>query len=390
MESYSLDRRTLLKLAGMMALNATFNAGCAAQKPVAEGVPAPVQPEAKRRLARVQLSPDRFVRVDVALRPFRPSGFVVRGENLGKKTVIHNYGHGGAGITLSWGTAHLALGEARKTGKRQCAVLGCGAVGLATARLMQRAGWQVTIYARDLPPDTFSNVPGGQWSPFAVFERNQVTPEFERQYQLALRLSLRTFQSLVGDYYGVRWIDHYILKNDPINLPDYYEEVTDLLPGYVDLAPGDHPFGYRHVRRMATIMADPPIYLNALVRDFQMAGGRIVPREFFSRAELLDLAEPVIVNCTGLGAQELFADKEMFPVKGQLIVLLPQPDVDYMVGAGSLYMHPRKDGILLGGTVEPGVSSLDPNPQEIERVMQGQRQLFGGMKSEQPGTAGGA
>src|SRR5438270_4416099 len=83
------------------------------------------------RLARVRVSEDRVIRTITGLRPFRPSGFVVRGEKRGEKTVIHNYGHGGAGITLSWGTAQLAVEEGAKSEARDCAVLGCGVVGLS-------------------------------------------------------------------------------------------------------------------------------------------------------------------------------------------------------------------------------------------------------------------
>ena len=64
-----------------------------------------------------------------------------------------------------------------------------------------------------------------------------------------------------------------------------------------------------------------------------------------------------------LGARELFGDRELMPIKGQLTVLLPQPEVDYaMVGMG-LYMFPRRDGIVLGGTFERGVETMEPNPE---------------------------
>jgi glycine/D-amino acid oxidase-like deaminating enzyme len=49
------------------------------------------------------------------------------------------------------------------------AVLGCGGVGGATARLLQRRGWRVRIYARDLPPETTSNIAGAQWLPSPFF-----------------------------------------------------------------------------------------------------------------------------------------------------------------------------------------------------------------------------
>jgi glycine/D-amino acid oxidase-like deaminating enzyme len=76
------------------------------------------------------------IRTVVGLRPYRPSGFVVRREAIQEKTIVHNYGHGGGGITLSWGTAHLAVEQALPTGAMRMAVLGSGAVGLATARLL--------------------------------------------------------------------------------------------------------------------------------------------------------------------------------------------------------------------------------------------------------------
>jgi len=46
----------------------------------------------------------------VGLRPFRPSGVRLERDRLRDgRTVIHNYGHGGAGFTLSWGCAREVL-----------------------------------------------------------------------------------------------------------------------------------------------------------------------------------------------------------------------------------------------------------------------------------------
>lgn len=93
----------------------------------------------------------------VGLRPYRASGLVIRSETAGGKTVIRNYGHGGGGVSLSWGAARLAVEEALLSGQRNFAVIGCGCVGLATARLLQHRGFMVTMYAKDLPPYTTPN-----------------------------------------------------------------------------------------------------------------------------------------------------------------------------------------------------------------------------------------
>src|SRR5579863_7928993 len=105
-----LSRRALLA-GSSLAL-----AGCATRRVAI--VPTP-------HLARVKVAAGRVIRTIAGLRPFRPSGFVVRAEKFDDKLVIHNYGHGGAGITLSWGTGLLAVREAAASEARECAVIGC-------------------------------------------------------------------------------------------------------------------------------------------------------------------------------------------------------------------------------------------------------------------------
>ena len=71
--------------------------------------------------------------------------------------MIHHYGYGGSGWSLSWGSGYEAMQMALATGERDFAVIGCGAIGLTTAVLLARTGARVTIYAKDLPPFTRSS-----------------------------------------------------------------------------------------------------------------------------------------------------------------------------------------------------------------------------------------
>ena len=130
------------------------------------------------------------------------------------------------------------------------------------------------------------------------------------------------------------------------------------------------------------MLIEPAIYLNALLRDFFTSGGRLVVREFHTPEELAHLPENPIFNCTGLGARAPFNDAELIPIKGQLAFLLPQPEVDYMtVGPGDIYMFPRRDGVLLGGSHERGEWSTEPDPATTERILRENGVLFGGMRS---------
>ena len=366
-----VSRRTLL-LSASAAL-----AGCATRR-------TPLLPPAAR-LSRVRVSPDRVIRTIVGLRPYRPSGFVVRAEKFGDKLVVHNYGHGGAGITLSWGTAQLAVDEGMKGSRRDCAVIGCGVVGLSTARLLQERGFQPTIYAREMPPATTSNVAGGLWSPVTVYDHTRITSEFRTQYAAAAATAFRRYQSLAGEWYGVRWLPLYSLDTEgPHQMPPPTSAnytVEPLYPAARQLTASENPFPAPFAYRKQSMLIEPAIYLAALVRDFELAGGKIVIREFRSSAEIASLTESTVYNCTGLGARTLFGDEELTPVRGQLTFLLPQPEIDYMtVGPGDIYMFPRRDGILLGGTHEEGNWSLAVNEQTTARVLRENAALFNGMR----------
>ena len=96
-------------------------------------------------LAPVLVDESRVIRTIAGLRPYRRSGFVVRAEALGLKRLVHNYGHGGGGITLSWGSSRLATELGLPGHSGPVAVIGAGVMGLSTARLVQEAGFPVTI-----------------------------------------------------------------------------------------------------------------------------------------------------------------------------------------------------------------------------------------------------
>lgn len=326
-------------------------------------------------LAPLDLDPARVIRAYGCLRPYRAGGFVVRRDQFGDKVLVHNYGHGGAGITLSWGTSTLAarLGLAGHSGP--VAVIGAGIMGLTTARLVQEAGFPVTIYTAELPANTTSSLAGGQWGPTGHYREAAVTPEWRGQYKAALAISWERFKALDGSRYGVRWLPTYT-EADRVGAPG-------LEPYYPDsraLGERDHPFPERDLAVYRTMYIEVGRFLAQLTGDFLSDGGRMRVRRFASAADLSELPEPLLFNCTGLGARDLFGDPELGPVRGQIVVLAAQPELQYAYTLPSGYMFPRGDGIILGGTFERGVSDTSPDPQAIAGIMQSHRRLFASLR----------
>lgn len=330
-------------------------------------------------LVPVTVDAGKVIRTIGGLRPYRPSGFVVRRDELGGKALIHNYGHGGGGMTLSWGSAHLAVEMAGEVSGKECAVIGGGVMGLSTARLLQLHGAKVTIHTSELPPNTVSNVAGAQWWPFSVFDDNRRTEAFGRQYVAAANFSFQYFQRLVGPRWGVRWLPNYYLSSGPprngwIGGPGGV--LRDLQIGLQDFAPGEHVFSEGYARRFHTMMIEPSIYLTELLAEVQGAGARIGIRTFADASEVLSLPEQLVFNCTGLGAKQLFGDEELMPIKGQLSFLMPQPEVNYNLITETHYMFPRTDGILLGGSYEKGQWNTAPDVAVADSILRYHQALF--------------
>src|SRR5436190_3423104 len=123
-----VNRRNFLKLAGLTALPIALGTSTAfGFGPNQFGSPSAKasRPFQNAALKRVNVSPNRVIRTVVGLRPFRPTGFVLKSEKIDSKIIVHNYGHGGGGISLSWGTSTLAVDLALQTKETSFAVLGC-------------------------------------------------------------------------------------------------------------------------------------------------------------------------------------------------------------------------------------------------------------------------
>ena len=327
----------------------------------------------------VKSSMDRVLQSVVGLRPFRPQGYRLETEYMAEKTIVHNYGHGGAGITLSWGTSEIAAKQAAAANNHQIAILGAGVMGLTTALILARKGYDVRMYAENFPPYTTSNIAAALWLPTSYYDRNAVTQDFARLDTSIIRNAFKRFLNYTNrPEYGVYWNNYHLLLPSVPKTNRVQPGGNDLYPE-LTLSTTQTLFNFPYQKRMKALMIDPNYYLEKLFSDAQIAGVQSNLKQFSHLKQILSLPEKTIVNCTGLGAKKLFGDDTMIPVQGQLTHLLPQKEINYSyvtpTPEGYLYMFPRKGSIVLGGTSVRGAYSTQPDMALTQRMVKGHAEL---------------
>jgi D-amino-acid oxidase len=373
--------------------------GCAPKVRSAATPPGIAPHDLLPKLMPIRAEVDRIFRVTVCLRPFRAAGPRLDVERVGDKVVVHNYGHGGSGWSLSWGSSGIAVEKAMAVGEKEIAVIGCGALGLTSGILLQRAGAKVTIYAKERPPEVRSARATGSWTPDSrIALTNSVAPDFPALWEKMCRASFHTYESYLGMAGNpVEWTDRYALsdvnpaevqairrRDDTLSFARYQDRVADLTPHSQDLRTGSHPFPTRYVRRNSSLTFNIAAYSRQLVTDFLVEGGKIERVEFHSPTDLNQLPQKVMINATGYGARELWKDESIIPVRGQIAWLIPQPEVNYGVSYKNVNVLSRRDGIVVqdGGKGEMdgyNDSNEQPSREAAESAVRVVAELYGRM-----------
>ncbi len=235
-------------------------------------------------------------------------------------------------------------------------VVGAGVAGLSSGVRLLEAGFGVVVYAAALTPETTSDVAGAYWYPYHVGPRERVERWSRATYEALARLaeeepasgvSMRQVVKLLGPDGEEPWWSGWVW-------------------GFEVEPPGRWPLPYAHGHRMFVPLVETPVYMPWLSARFRALGGRVVQRRVRSLDEVLG-EHPLVVCCAGLGARELAGDESVVPVRGRVVIVRRPPGLGdglfgWVEGTCLSYIIPRRDGVLLGGTYEPGEASLAPDP----------------------------
>ena len=125
-------------------------------------------------------------------------------------------------------------------------------------------------------------------------------------------------------------------------------------------------------------------FLSWQLEQFRDKGGIIIQKRLNSLKEI-DGNYDIIVNCTGLGSRELVNDQQVYPVRGQtIIVKAPWVKHAFIYGEEDntiTYILPRADDVLLGGTEDVGDWSEQIDPLIGKGIMERCCRYFPGLST---------
>jgi D-amino-acid oxidase len=393
-----LTRRQLLQDAtasvGFLAMPAVVTRSLADDHPAAPLRAGEILPDPDFSLLRAS---DAYL---VGIRPHREGGVCLKlddeliASRHGPKFLIHNYGHGGAGITLSFGCASVVADHVgilkRDIRRPSIAVIGCGVIGLTVAAELRRR-WRnlrITIYAKDLDVRrTTSFVAAGQFEPSGICEEY----ESEDEKNVLADYLRRSRDRIIELHKSSRWHTYGIALRRDYTLDHWnraYDECTphDVVPQYRS---GTLPFGKLNTvgREYRTWLINPTILLPQLFAELKRSAVRFRKRQFASKDDFAALRENIIINCTGYGAKALMNDDDVVAKRGHLVVLrrtLPKQFYFFSGGCGNrriMYVFCRHKDIVIGGTVETGNDTegvTDSDRARFDRILANARAMFDG------------
>jgi D-amino-acid oxidase len=317
------------------------------------------------RLKIPDLSDSQIIGSAVGVRPFRVSGPRIEKEYMSNHLIIHSYGYGGSGITLSWGAAQEAImlleeeliNNAELAQETSIAVLGAGVIGLTLAYDLLAKGFEVHLYAKDFSPNLTSNVAAGIWSPPAI--KDSYSNELQEKLTRMLDVSCKRFMQSVNrenpEFAGIRFVDHYTLETA-------YDSATEFFDHDMQQAPVEIYFDNGLIKKGShepLLNIENNLFMHDLFDKVKTCGATIIQKTFTSTDEIVALPEKIILNCTSMGSKELFSDSDFIPVRGHLLYLKPQEGINYHIytpGQSNYWftISPWNDRLIVGGIFEEG------------------------------------
>ena len=247
-------------------------------------------------------------------------------------------------------------------------IVGAGISGLTTAYALGKQKHKIKIIARDFTPNITSDRAAAFWFPYHIRNDERGIHWCKRSYEVYKRLSKDSLSGVSMQK---------LLKVVRKGVQEQEMTWFSFMPegSYRILERHETPEGYATGYDIQVPLIETQIFLPWLMNELQQMNITIEKKEIRSFDEITDA--DVIINCSALGSRQLCNDKQLIPVRGQVALLAPKHNLSiFLDNELPLYIVPRKDAIIIGGTYEEGITDAVTETATIDRLFDNAYKVF--------------
>ena len=260
--------------------------------------------------------------------------------------------------------------------RKKIAIIGAGISGMSSALLLANNVHDITIYADAFSPENTSNKAAAFWFPYHIRNDKRGISWCRESYHFYTSL-IDTPSAGISMKKLVKVLRHGIVEAEPVWI-DFMPEGAMRL-----LQPGKLPQGVAKAYEVNVPLIETQLFLPYLREELEKKGVAFIEKKIDDFKDLMQNFD-CIINCAGLGARKLCNDNLLIPVRGQVGLLQPAEGMHiYLDNEKPLYIVPRKDAIIVGGTYEEYVEDAVTEPHTIERLLNNAFEAFPSLRSQQ-------
>jgi len=258
---------------------------------------------------------------------------------------------------------------------KSIAIAGAGISGMSTAFILSARGYQVTLYARNFSPNITSNKAAAFWFPYHIRNDKRGIEWCNSSYHHYLEFAKQPATG-ISVYRLLK-----VLRKDVVEEEPVWQEFMPA--GSFSIVPNEELTpGLELAYDIRVPLIETQLFLPWLQEQLQQSGMQFIEKNLDNLEELCKEFD-LVINCTGLGAKKLCNDEGVVPIRGQVGLLSPGLDLPiYLDNEKPLYIVPRKDAIIVGGTFEEGIDTEITEPITIERILQNAYEIYPDLKTQ--------
>lgn len=256
-------------------------------------------------------------------------------------------------------------------------IAGAGISGLSVATVLTEAGYKVKIISSSFSPNITSDRAAAFWFPYHISHQLKCISWCLESYQMYEQLS-HFPSSGISMVKLIKVLRSGVEEEEPV--------WKQFMPvgSCREIDKNDYPVGdYAACYEILVPLIETQIFLPYLQNKLMENGVTFEERKI-EDLHLLAAESRILVNCTGLGSRDLCGDTQLIPVKGQVALLAPVNDMDiFLDNEKPLYIVPRRDAIIVGGTYEENIFTEMTDENTIEKIIQNAYEVFPSLKNQQ-------